>query len=168
MTISELFLPEFDQEMANTRKMLGVVPEAKFDWKPHSKSMTLGRLATHVAELPSWGKTTLELDQFHMKSNEWTPTVATTTDDLLKILEKNVAEARALLVGTSDEKFLTSWSMTFDGKPVMSGTKVSIFRGTVLNHMIHHRAQLSVYLRLLEVEIPGMYGPSADEMKFWS
>ena len=88
--------------------------------------------------------------------------------DLLAMLDKNVAETRALLVQASDEKMLSNWSMTFDGKPIMNGKKIEIFRGTVLNHMIHHRGQLSVFLRLLEVEIPGMYGPSADEMKFWT
>jgi uncharacterized damage-inducible protein DinB len=148
--------------------MLAVVPDGKYDWKPHAKSMSLGRLATHVAELPGWGKTTLETDGLHMSSKDFKPVTAANTAELLAMLDKNVAEMRALLAGASDEKMLSSWSMTFDGKPVMNGKKIEIFRGTVVNHMIHHRGQLSVFLRLLETEIPGMYGPSADEMKYWS
>ncbi len=167
MTLSERLLPEFEAEMANTRKMLAVVPEGKNDWQPHAKSMTLGRLASHVAELPGWGKTTLEMDEFHMSGKDYRPTIAASTADLLAILDKNVSATRALLAAASDEKLQSGWSMTYDGKPVMNGTKFEIFRGTVINHMIHHRGQLSVYLRLLEVEIPGMYGPSADEMKYW-
>lgn len=168
MSLSEQLLPEFDVEIANTRKMLAVVPDGKASWQPHTKSMTLWRLANHVAELPGWGKTTLEMDAFHMSGKDYTPAPEGTTADLLATLDKSAAEARALLAAASDEKMLSDWSMTYDGKPVMSGKKIEIFRGTVLNHLIHHRGQLSVYLRLLDVEIPGMYGPSADEMKFWS
>jgi uncharacterized damage-inducible protein DinB len=154
--------------MANTKKMLAVVPDGKSDWKPHPKSMSLGQLSTHVAELPTWGKTTLEMDAFHMKSGDYKPTKVANTAELLALFDKNVSEARALLTAASDEKMLSDWSMTWDDKPVMKGKKIEIFRGTVLNHMIHHRGQLSVFLLLLEVEIPGMYGPSADEMKYWS
>lgn len=165
-TISTAMLPEFEQEMDNTRKILERVPEAKFDFKPHEKSMPMGRLAGHVAELPGWGAHTLKLDLLEIEAGQkgFSPS---TRKELLETFEKGVKETRELLANVSDEDLRKIWTLKFDGQTIMSMPKVAVLRGVVMNHLIHHRAQLGVYLRLNEVELPGMYGPSADEMKFW-
>ncbi|MCU1274231.1 MAG: DinB family protein [Bryobacterales bacterium] len=167
MTISQTLLPEFDEEMKNTRKLLERVPENRFDYQPHAKSMTLGRLAGHVAELPEWAKMTIEIDNLDLQPGQQ-PYIAKSTKDLLSTFDKSVTEARKAISGASDEHMNKTWSLTFSGKPVFSMPRVAVLRISFMNHLIHHRAQLGVYLRLNEVEIPGMYGPSADEMKFWS
>jgi uncharacterized damage-inducible protein DinB len=166
MTISELILPEFDEEMANTRKLLERVPEGKNDFVPHSKSMLLGKLAGHVATLPEWAKHSFEMDVLEIQGGE-PPFIASTNKELLERFDNGVKEARALIAGASDATFAEIWTLKFGGKAIMAKPRYEVFRGVVLNHLIHHRAQLGVYLRLNEVEIPGMYGPSADEMKFW-
>jgi len=166
MPISQALLPEFDQEMANTRKMLERVPEAKYDYKPHEKSMAMGRLASHVAEMALWGKTTLETEVLNIEPG-MQPFMAKSKQELLETFDTNAREARQAIEKTSDADWMKTWTMNFGGKQVMSMPRVAVVRGVVMNHMIHHRAQLSVYLRLNDVEVPGMYGPSADEMKFW-
>ncbi len=167
MTISELLLPEFDSEMANTRKILAIVPEDNWTWQPHAKSMTLGRLAGHVAEMPNWAKHTFETERLElpkgMKGFE-----ATSRQELLDRFDAEVPVARGFLARATDEEFAKTWTLVYDGKVIFSMPRTGVIRATVLNHMIHHRAQLGVYLRMLEVEIPGMYGPSADEMKYWA
>jgi uncharacterized damage-inducible protein DinB len=164
--ISTALLPEFDAEMANTRKILERVPDGKFDYKPHEKSMTLGRLASHVAEMPNWASHTIQMEVLEMTPDQ-KPYLASSKDQLVADFDKYVTEARALIAGASDEDLHKIWTFRWQGKDVMSMPRVAVLRGVVMNHMIHHRAQLGVYLRLNEVEIPGMYGPSADEMKFW-
>jgi uncharacterized damage-inducible protein DinB len=166
MPISQALLPEFDSEMANTRKMLERVPEGDNEYKPHEKSMSLGRLASHVAELPSWAAMTLDTELLEMDGSH-KPFIAGTRAELLDFFDKNVSDARAKLQAASDEDWMKTWTMRFKGKQVMSMPRVAVMRGVVMNHLIHHRAQLGVYLRLKNVEIPGMYGPSADEMQFW-
>jgi len=166
MPFSESLLPEFDQEMKNTRKLLECVPDGKFDYKPHPKSMTLGRLATHVAELPSWTTFTLDREVLEM-NGDFKPTIAATRAELLQMLDKNVAEAREKIAAATDEEWSKMWTFKFGGKTIMSMPRSAVMRGTIMNHLVHHRAQLGVFLRLNEVEIPGMYGPSADEQKFW-
>ncbi len=166
MQISELLLPEFDIEMANTRKLLELVPDGRFEYKPHQKSMTLGRLASHVAEMPSYVKPTLELEVLTIQPGEQ-PEIATSRQALLESFDKNVAEARKLIAAASDEELRKIWTFNFGERKVFSAPRVEVLRGMFLNHLIHHRAQLGVYLRMNEIEIPGMYGPSADEMKFW-
>jgi uncharacterized damage-inducible protein DinB len=162
MTISQLLLPEFDQEMASTRKMLATVPNDKFSWKPHDKSMTLGRLASHVAEMPSWAIPTMEQDSLEITPGQ-KPFWAGSTPELLESFDKNVAMARPLIEGASDETFARDWSFIYAGQKIFNGPKSQILRSMVFSHLIHHRGQLSVYLRLLEIPVPGMYGPSADE-----
>lgn len=164
--ISTALLPEFDAEMANTRKILERVPDDKFDYKPHDKSMTLGRLASHVAELPNWASHTIQMEVLEMTPGQ-KPYQAETGAQLLSDFDKYVSEARALIAGASDEDLHKIWTFRYGGKDVMAMPRVAVLRGMVMNHLIHHRAQLGVYLRLNDVEIPGMYGPSADEMKFW-
>jgi uncharacterized damage-inducible protein DinB len=165
-TISAALLPEYDAEMANTRKMLERVPDGIFDYKPHPKSMALGRLASHVAELPSWAAHTLQVEVLVITTGQ-KPYLAADTAQLLADFDKNVAQGRALIAAASDEDLHKTWTLRFGDKDVMSMPRSAVLRGVVMNHLIHHRAQLSVYLRLNEVEIPGMYGPSADEMKYW-
>jgi len=163
MPISQALLPEFEQEMQNTRKMLERVPEGRNDYKPHEKSMTLGRLAGHVAELAGWGKTTLEVEVLNIEPG-MQPFTATSRQELLDCFDKNVREARALIEKAGDQDWMKTWTLNFSGKPMFSMPRIAVMRGMVMNHMIHHRAQLGVYLRLNEVAVPGMYGPSADEM----
>jgi uncharacterized damage-inducible protein DinB len=161
MTISEMLLPEFDQEMANARKILDCVPEDKFNWKPHPKSMTLGRLASHVAEMPQWALFTIQQDQLELTPG-MKPFNAETKAELLETLDKNTAAAREALAGVSDEDLGKIWKLIYAGNPMFAMPRTAVLRSMVFSHMIHHRGQLSVYLRLLDVPIPGMYGPSAD------
>lgn len=162
MPFSETLLPEFDAEMKNTRKLLECVPDGKFDFQPHPKSMTLGRLATHVAELPAWAIFTLEQEVFDLQP-DFKPRIASSRAELLRIFDTNVTEARARIAAASDADWQKTWTFKFDGKTVMSSPRSAVMRSTILNHLIHHRAQLGVFLRLNNVEFPGMYGPSADE-----
>jgi uncharacterized damage-inducible protein DinB len=162
MSYSELLLPEFDQEMANTRKVLQQVPDGNFSWKPHEKSMTLGRLASHVAELPSWAAHTIEVDKLVL-GPDMKPLNASTRAEILEAFEKNIVAAREAIAAASDEHLNKIWQLEYGGHVVMSLPRIAVLRGVVMNHLIHHRAQLGVYLRLNDVAVPGMYGPSADE-----
>lgn len=167
MSISETLLPEFDEEMKNTRKMLERVPEDKFDYKPHEKSMTMGRLASHVAELPDWAAHTLKMDTLEIQPGQ-KPFLAKSHRELLENFDKQAAAARELIVAATDEKPHEIWTFKYAGETVFAMPRAAVLRSVVMNHLIHHRAQLSVYLRLVDVEVPGMYGPSADEMKYWT
>jgi uncharacterized damage-inducible protein DinB len=166
MAIAALLLPEFDQEMANTRKLLVCVPDPAPAWKPHEKSMSLARLAGHVAELPSWAVQTIDrevLDITPQPGQGFTALTATSREELLKAFDRNVAEARNAIAGATDAHLGKTWKLVFGGNTVLSMPRAAVLRTVVLNHLIHHRAQLGVYLRLNNVAIPGMYGPSADE-----
>lgn len=162
MTFSQALLPEFEEEMKNTRKILERVPDNKLDYLPHAKSMSMGRLATHVAELPSWASTTLDTELLEMDSN-YKPRIAKNNAGLLELFDKGVADARAKIAAATDADWAKIWSFKWNGQVVMSMPRTAVMRSVVMNHLIHHRAQLGVYLRLNEVAIPGMYGPSADE-----
>jgi uncharacterized damage-inducible protein DinB len=152
MTIGQTLLPEFDQEMANTRRMLECVPEEKLDWKPHAKSSSLGKLASHLAIMPAFAAMIV-----HGQGKR--PTEAKSKAELLNLLDANIEAGRSALAGVSDDHMLTTVPVT----PELSMPRTAILRMRVLSHMIHHRGQLSVYLRLLDSAVPGMYGPSADE-----
>lgn len=162
MSINESLLSEFDQEMASTRKILDCVPEDKFAWKPHAKSMSMDRLASHVAEMPGWGAAIVNDDKLDL-TPDWKPFVASTKAELLEALDKNVAAARAAIAGASDEHLGKIWTFSFAGHTVFALPRTAALRSMMMSHVIHHRGQLSVYLRLNDVPIPGMYGPSADE-----
>lgn len=164
MPFSETLLPEFDEEMKNTRKLLECVPDGNFDYKPHVKSMALGRLATHVAEIPSWTGYTLDVEVLDLPS-DFKPTLAASREELLQIFDKGAAEARLKIAVASDEDWGKIWTLKFGGQTILSMPRSAVMRSTIMNHLIHHRAQLGVYLRLNEVAIPGMYGPSADDQK---
>jgi uncharacterized damage-inducible protein DinB len=166
MPFSQALLPEFDEEMKNTRKILECVPDGKFDYQPHPKSMTLGRLATHVAELPSWTTFTLDREVLEM-TPDWKPNFASSRAELLEMFDKNVTAARAKIEAATDEDWQVIWTFKWQGKTIMSMPRSVVMRSTIMNHLIHHRAQLGVFLRLNDVEFPGMYGPSADDKKWW-
>lgn len=162
MTFSQTLLPEFDQEMENTRKLLELVPDGKFDFKPHPKSMSLGQLATHVAQIPEWAATTLNVEQLEFGS-DFKPPLAKTHAELLQMFDKGVADARQKISAATEADWQKIWTLKFNGQTMFSMPRTAVMRSTIMNHMIHHRAQLGVYLRLNEIAIPGMYGPSADD-----
>jgi uncharacterized damage-inducible protein DinB len=164
MSIAESLLPEFDREMGLTRRVLERVPEQQFAWKPHDKSMTLGRLAEHLAEIPMWCRVTIMESGIDMGTGRpagYTPPA--TRAAVLAMFDKNLADARAALTGRSDAELMAPWKLSHQGKEVFTMPKAVVLRGFVMNHMIHHRGQMSVYLRLQNVPVPSMYGPSADE-----
>jgi uncharacterized damage-inducible protein DinB len=166
MSIAQSMLPEFDQEMANTRKVLERVPEAKWDWKPHQKSGTTGWLAGHVATIPEWLTMTLNtdsLDYAPVDGPSYTPPKIENNQQLLAAFDKGSAEARTALSAAADADFAKGWTLLAGGKEIFTMPKIACIRSFVLNHLIHHRAQLTMYLRQLDVPVPGLYGPSADE-----
>ena len=167
MSIAQMLLPEFDHEMANTRKMLERVPDGKFDFKPHEKSMTLGRLAAHTAEIPSYASATLRLERLDLTGDE-KPFSPPTRKEILDAFDKYVVEARELLSKATDEDLAKTWTLNYMGQQAFSMPRAAVLRSMVMSHLVHHRAQLGVYLRMNNVEIPGMYGPSADEMKMFN
>jgi uncharacterized damage-inducible protein DinB len=166
MKISDGLLPEFDQEMANTRKTLERVPMEKYDWAPHAKSMPMGKLATHLATMPEWMTMTIDQDLFDFNPPGGQPFVMPTpktTKELLKFHDDGVAKARASLAGASNEELMKPWSLLSGGQVLFTMPKIAVIRTFVVNHTIHHRAQLGVYLRLNDIAVPSIYGPSADE-----
>ena len=165
MPFSQSLLPEFDEEMKNTRKLLQCIPDGKFDYQPHTKSMTLGQLATHVALLPSWAMTTLEQEVLDIPA-DYKPELFTSRAEVLEKFDKGVASARDRIAAASDQDWQKIWTFKFAGKEFFSMPRSVVMRSVIMNHLIHHRAQLGVYLRLNDVAIPGMYGPSADEQTF--
>ncbi len=166
MALSESLLPEFDHEMANTRKTLERVPDDKFDWQPHEKSTKMGGLATHLANIPTWVNHTINQDSLDLAPEGQPPLRAAllnSTAEALETFDKNVAAARAAIAGASDEKLFQPWSLLSGGNTVLTMPRIAVLRSFVMNHSIHHRAQLGVYLRLNDVAVPSIYGPSADE-----
>ncbi len=166
MALSAALLAEFDKEMAGTRKTLERVPDDKFDWKPHPKSMTVRQLALHLALFPSWMIETMNkasLDYAPVGGEPYMPPAVNSRQELLEIFDRDVAKAREALQGTSDADFMETWSLLAGGKTVFAMPRIAVLRGMVMNHMIHHRAQLGVYLRLNDIPVPALYGPSADE-----
>ena len=165
MPMVDALLPEFDHEMSTTRKLLERVPEDRFAWQPHVKSFSLGALAAHVATLPAWGEATLARSAFEVEGNQ-SPVSPASRAELIATFDKNVAIARAALTGKTDAELLAPWTLTRRGKTIFSMPKAAVLRSFVLSHLIHHRGQLSVYLRQLDVSVPSIYGPSADEPAF--
>ena len=166
MSLSEALLPEFDQEMANTPKTLERVPEDKLDWKPHPKSWSMLELATHIANLLTWTNQAIKEDSFDLNPPSGDGPRATpleTRQEILDRFDKNVSEAKDLIAGASDEHFLKPWTLLSGGKELFTLPRAAVLRSFVMNHGIHHRAQLGVYLRLNDVPVPAIYGPSADE-----
>lgn len=165
MSMIQMFLKELDMEAKTTRKMLERVPDDKFDWQPHPKSMTMRRLVTHIAELPSWITMTLTTSELDFATSPYKPEVINNTAALINYFEKTLADGRAHLEAAKEEQLNESWTLR-NGKDIYSTQPKSEVLRMVYSQVIHHRAQLGVYLRLLDVPIPGSYGPSADDMGF--
>jgi uncharacterized damage-inducible protein DinB len=164
MTIAETLLPEFDREMAVTRKLLERVPDGQFDWKPHAKSMTLGRLAGHLAELAQWVSAIITQGSLDVATPRPAGyTAPATRAAVLALFDAQVAAARAALQGRSDAELQAPWSLLRDDEVMFTMPRVTVLRMMVFNHIVHHRGQLSVYLRMHDVPLPSIYGPSADE-----
>src|SRR5947209_20565526 len=163
MGLSEPIAEELRREAATTRRMLERVPEDKMSWRPHEKSMTLGRLAGHIAELPSLVVFTLTQDEVDFAAGNYQPFEASNSAELLEKFDKNVAGAVEALQGQEDEHLLKTWRLKRNGQVLFELPRAAVLRTMGLNHVIHHRGQLSVYLRLLDVPLPSVYGPTADE-----
>jgi len=166
-SISEQLLPEFDVEFGNTRKFLALIPDDKLTWKPHTKSAALGSLAWHLANFGDWCKETLTKDVLNFTDaeaekikGEWE---GKTREQMLARFDADVKEARAALASTPEEAWAGHWRFEWNGAPIIDEPRYDVYRKWVVNHMVHHRAQLGVYLRLNDIAIPGCYGPSADE-----
>jgi uncharacterized damage-inducible protein DinB len=163
MTIAEVLLLDYDAEIASTRRILERIPEENPQWKPHDKSMPMGRLAVHVARLPMFGSTILTTDELDMATAKFPPLVFESRARLLEQLEETSSETRKALENSSDEHLLRNWKLRFGDQVFGDAPRAVLYRTMFLNHLVHHRGQLSVYLRLNEVAVPGLYGPSADE-----
>jgi uncharacterized damage-inducible protein DinB len=169
MRLSDTLLPEWDHEMANTRKTLERVPDEKLDWKPHEKSSAMGALATHLANIPTWAIHTLTKDSLDLAPVGEPPPRAellTSRAEILETFDKNVSAGREAIAAAGDEEFFKMWSLLHGGNQILAMPKMAVLRGFVMSHNIHHRAQLGVYLRLNDVAVPSIYGPSADETSF--
>ena len=166
MAISDGLLAEFDNEMKATRRMLERMPEGKADWKPHAKSMGLGRLAGHVAELVGFGTMIVQTDSMDLaqRPRDRKPLVAETQKQVLEVFDLKEAEARAAIAKTSDADWMKKWTLSMGEQKFYDGPRIGALRVMMMNHLIHHRAQLGVYYRLNDVPLPATYGPSADEM----
>lgn len=163
MPLNESFISELNFEKLSTRKILERVPMEKGDWKPHEKSMSLGRLASHVAEIPGWVVHTLKQDELNFNTGEWEPKVFNNNAEMLEFFDKNVEDGLAALAETDDARMHTNWALKMDGNLLFEMPKIQVLRTWAFNHLVHHRAQLGIYLRLNNVAVPGVYGPSADE-----
>jgi uncharacterized damage-inducible protein DinB len=166
MTYAETILPEFDQEMANTRRVLERLPDDKLNWRPHPKSNTIGWNANHLAEIPGWIVDVLQAPSFDIHppggQRYKSPTLAS-RKEILDLFDRNVAAGRSALAAANDDQIAQSWSLLQQGTPILTLSRAAAIRGFILNHLIHHRAILCVYLRLNDIPVPGMYGPSGDE-----
>lgn len=164
MALNEAILAEMEQEAIATRKTLERVPEDKFSWKPHEKSMSLGQLASHVAEIAMWTGETINKDVLDFATAGYKPFVPNTTAELVKFFDDNHAEAiRVMKENATDENLMGMWTLRNGETVYMTMPRIAVLRGFVLSHLVHHRAQLGVYLRLLDIPVPSVYGPSADE-----
>ena len=167
MRLADRFLAEFDPEMAHTRNTLARVPEAKLEWQPHPRSMSLGRLANFLAILPGWTTTTIEQDSLDLAGAAPPAEAATSTKGLIERFDRTVAQARAAVAAASDEHLQKPWTLRKGDRTLLSIPRIGVLESFVLHHLIHHRAQLGVYLRMNDVPVPAIYGPSADEGEKW-
>ena len=166
MTFAETILPEFDREMANTRKVLECVPDNKLDWRAHPESNTIGWNANHLAEIPGWVEGTLTAPSWDFAPVGGEPYQSprlTSRQEILGLFDRNVAAARKAIAAVKDDQMTQPWSLLKAGTPLFTMPRATVIRSFVLNHLIHHRAILCVYLRLNNIPVPGMYGPSGDE-----
>ena len=169
MSITDWLLPEYDAEMATTRRLLERVPMDDPQWKPHEKSMAIGYLAFLVASLPGWTKSTLERTELDIQpppGKTWDSDAPTTREALLDRFDHDVAEGRRALAAATEDAFQVPWTLRMGEHAIMTQPRWIVYRQSVMNHLVHHRAQLGVYLRLRDVPVPSMYGPTADEQSF--
>jgi uncharacterized damage-inducible protein DinB len=160
--LSDALLPEFDHEITTTRKLLERVPDDRLAWKPHARSMSIGRLATHLSTIPWWGEMTLGRSEFDTAGVS-APAEATSRSQILDTFDRHAQATRALLAGKTDAELMAPWALKRGDQTIFSLPKAAVWRSFVLSHLVHHRGQLSVYLRLLDIPVPSIYGPSADE-----
>lgn len=165
MNLGQILAQELRHEAQSTRKMLERVPD-KFEWQPHEKSMNLGRLATHVAEIPQWTRAIVAQDELDFAKSDYKPAALGSAAELVEMFDKCVGDSVELLQDASDADMMRSWQLRNGEKVLMEMPKAMVVRSMVLNHLIHHRGQLSVYLRLNDVPLPSVYGPTADEQMF--
>lgn len=166
MPVAQLLLPEFDHEMSTTRTLLERVPEDRAAWKPHPRSTALGDLAAHIANLPSMARRVIEMTEVDMNppgGPAFTPPRFTSTAALLATFDENVQQGREAIAGAGDDDLGVPWSLKYAGETIFAMPRAAVLRSFMMNHLIHHRGQLSVYLRLNEVPLPSIYGPTADE-----
>ena len=163
MAITDLLLTEFDEEVKKTRTMLERVPADRGDFAPHPKSMTLARLAPHVAELAGFGLSVLTQPGVDFSQGSYKPTPFESPAQLLRVFDEGAAKVRGALSGVADGAWSEAWKLSFQGRTLFEGTRFMAYRQMFLNHIVHHRAQLGVYLRLNDTPLPGTYGPSADD-----
>jgi uncharacterized damage-inducible protein DinB len=163
MTVSQILLLDYDVEILNTRRTLERIPESEPQWKPAEKSMPIGRLALHVARLPEFCTNMLTTSGLDMATRKFPDFIFESTAHVLSELERTGTEARAHLASASDTDLQANWKLSFGDRVFVDGPKMLLYRTMFLNHLVHHRAQLGVYLRLLKIPVPGLYGPSADE-----
>ncbi len=161
--LASAFLSELENEAKVMRQCLERVPAEKFEWKPHEKSMTFGRLAVHCAEMFGWTKETLTQDVLDFAASDMTPFEPKSSEELLAFFDDQIARAKMVLGETADETFMTDWTMRNGEQVYFTFPKVAVMRTFVMNHIVHHRGQLTVYLRLNDIPVPSIYGPSADE-----
>jgi uncharacterized damage-inducible protein DinB len=162
MAFSQTLLPEFEEEMKNTRKLLESIPDGKLETQQHPRSMTLAQLATHVAQVPGWTKHLLDEEMLDL-STDLKPFVAASRAELLAIFDRGVLEARSRIRAASDEYWQTTWTFKIGGDTVFSMPRAAVMRSTIMNYLIHQRAQLGLYLQTDDVGIPGMYGPAEEK-----
>lgn len=165
MSIAESLLPEFDREMGLTRQLLERVPNEKASWKPHPKSFSLGDLSLHIANVLTWAVSTMKQTEFDINppgGPGFVPLKFESVGTTLKTLDDNVRTTRGVIAGATDGEMMVMWTFKNGGKTIFSMPRVAVLRSFVMNHMIHHRGQLTVYLRELDVPLPQMYGPTAD------
>ncbi len=165
MALGAAMLPEFDQEMATTRRVLTSLPPDRLSWRPHPKSWTMAELANHIATMPSWASVTIEEDSFDMSPSGAAPpraTEAKSVGEILQRFDQHVTTAREAIGGASDATLMAPWTLLNGGQPVFSMPRAAVLRSFVMNHLIHHRAQLSLYFRMADLPVPSIYGPSAD------
>jgi uncharacterized damage-inducible protein DinB len=165
MRIADLLLPELDAELAITRTVLERVPDERGEWKPHEKSFSMAHLAQLVARMPGWVPLMMKETELDIAPKDGPKTGGYTTEKtatLLAEFDRNAAAAREAIAGGSDEDYAVAWTLKAGGHPVQQGTRYQMLRSTVLNHLVHHRAQLGIYLRLVGEKVPSMYGPTAD------
>lgn len=164
MLLNEPLVEELMHEAAGTRKMLELIPYEKLGWQPHIKSMTLGRLGAHIAEIPGWLVQTIKQDELDFATANFMPQPLEEPGAVMNAFDENMEKGLAALSEATDENLTGAWTLRNGGEIFLRMQRIGVVRGMVLNHIVHHRGQLSVYLRLLDIPVPGMYGPSADDM----